>query len=289
MRYSIVLLLSVVLMAGSCRDARLHEVDKWGKYYEEQGIKNACFMMRDNNHESIHYYNKERCLVQYTPASTFKIFNSLVGLDIPKVPDESFVIAWDSIDRGRPEVNKDMDMREAFKVSNLGYYQALARRIGPDYMQHYLDTANYGNKNMGGGIDSFWINDSLKISADEQVGFVKRLYFNQLPFSERSQRIVRSMMLREETPGYKLYYKTGWGFSGDKQILWVVGFVERIEHIKEHENSMNKSDVRMYPYFFAQNFEIAQGDTTKDWGTVRIEILKKILIDFGAMPGKKKG
>lgn len=276
-------------MAGSCRDARIHEEKQWGKYFEEQGIKNACFMMRDNNHESIHYYNKERCLVQYTPASTFKIFNSLVGLDIPKVPDESFVIAWDSIDRGRPEVNKDMDMREAFKVSNLGYYQALARRIGPDYMQHYLDTANYGNKNMSGGIDSFWINDSLKISADEQVGFVKRLYFNQLPFSERTHRIVRSMMLREETAGYKLYYKTGWGFSGDKQILWVVGFVERIEHIKEHENSMNKSDVRMYPYFFAQNFEIAMNDTTKDWGTVRIEILKNILTDFGAMPGKKKG
>lgn len=241
-------------------------------------------MLRDNNHEAIHYYNKDRCLQQFTPASTFKIFNSLVGLEIPKVPDEAFVIAWDSIDRGRPEVNKDMNMREAFKVSNLGYYQELARRIGPDYMQHYLDTVNYGNKNMGGGIDSFWINDSLKISADEQVGFVKRLYFNELPFSERTQRIVRSMMLQEDTDGYRLYYKTGWGYSGNKQILWVVGFIERIQHVKEHEEAMNKSDVRYYPYFFAQNFELDRNDETKDWGKVRITILKKVLQEFGAMP-----
>ncbi len=280
----ITLFILTIVTLSACRDARIHEEEQWGKFFEEQGIKNACFMLRDNNHEAIHYYNKDRCLQQFTPASTFKIFNSLVGLEIPKAPDESFVIAWDSIDRGRPEVNKDMNMREAFKVSNLGYYQELARRIGPDYMQHYLDTANYGNKNMGGGIDSFWINDSLKISADEQVGFVKRLYFNELPFSERTQRIVRSMMLQEDTDAYRLYYKTGWGYSGDKQILWVVGFIERIQHVKEHEEAMNKSDVRYYPYFFAQNFELDRNDETKNWGTVRIEILKKILKEFGAMP-----
>lgn len=280
----ITLFILTIVTLSACRDARIHEEEQWGKFFEEQGIKNACFMLRDNNHEAIHYYNKDRCLQQFTPASTFKIFNSLVGLEIPKAPDESFVIAWDSIDRGRPEVNKDMNMREAFKVSNLGYYQELARRIGPDYMQHYLDTANYGNKNIGGGIDSFWINDSLKISADEQVGFVKRLYFNELPFSERTQRIVRSMMLQEDTDAYRLYYKTGWGYSGDKQILWVVGFIERIQHVKEHEEAMNKSDVRYYPYFFAQNFELDRNDETKNWGMVRIEILKKILKEFGAMP-----
>lgn len=244
-------------------------------------------MLRDNNHEAIHYYNKERCLQQYLPASTFKIFNSLVGLDIPKVPDEAFVIPWDSIDRGRPEINKDMNMREAFKLSNIGYYQELARRIGPDFMQHYLDTVNYGNKRMGTAVDSFWVNDTLKISADEQVGFVKRLYFNELPFSERSQRIVRNMMLQENEPGYKLYYKTGWGYSGGKQILWVVGFIERIEHVKEHENAMNKSDIRMYPYFFALNFELDKNDETKDWGKVRIDILKNVLKEFGAMPSSK--
>lgn len=286
MRYTGLLLLAALFIT-SCRDSRLHEEKEWGKSFEEYGITNACFILRDNNHEAVHYYNKERCLEHFLPASTFKIFNSLVALDIPKIPDESFIIPWDSIDRGREEINKDMNMREAFKLSNLGYYQELARRIGPDYMQHYLDTVNYGNKNMGGGIDQFWINDSLKISADEQVGFIKRMYFNELPFAERTQRIVRSMMLQEETDAYKLYYKTGWGYSGDKQILWVVGFIERIEHVQEHEQSMNKSDIRFYPYFFAQNFELDKNDESKDWGAVRITILKNILKQFGAIPADK--
>lgn len=241
-------------------------------------------MLRDNNHEAVHYYNKERCLQRFSPASTFKIFNSLVGLETAIAPDEQLVIKWDSVVRSNPEWNKDMTMREAFKLSNVGYYQELARRIGPEYMQHYLDTANYGNKQMGGAIDQFWLNDTLQISADEQVGFVKRLYFNELPFSERTQRIVRSMMLQEETPGYRLSYKTGWSMQPEKQILWVVGYVEKIEHVVEDKNSMNKSNIRMYPYFFAENFEVPAGDTTKEWARIRLDIMKDILNDFGVLP-----
>lgn len=282
MRYIGIFIVSVVFLA-SCRDARIHEEPQWGDYFAEYGIDSACFILRDNNHEAVHYYNKDRCLQRFSPASTFKIFNSLVALDIPKVPDESFVIPWDSVERWSPAWNKDMDMREAFKVSNLGYYQALARRIGADYMQHYLDTANYGNKTIGGAIDSFWIDGSLQISADEQVGMIKRLYFNQLPFDDRSQRIVRSMMLQEDSDSTKLYYKTGWGMDGDKDVIWVVGFVERVEEYKEHENSMNKSDERRYPYFFAMNFAVAENDQTHKWFDVRIDILKKVLKDHGAM------
>ena len=179
-----------------------------------------------------------------------------------------------------------MTMREAFKVSNVGYYQELARKIGPDYMKHYLDTVQYGNRSIGGGIDQFWLNDSLQISADEQVGFVKKLYFNELPFAERTQRIVKSMMLQDEGPGYKLYYKTGWGTPKDKQVLWVVGFAERIEHMKEHEKSMNKGNDRVYPYFFAMNFEVAPNDETRQWYNVRIDILYDILEELKVIKPK---
>lgn len=284
MRY-IGIFLAAMVFLGSCRDARIHEEQQWGKYFAEYGIDtaDACFILRDNNHEAVHYFNKDRSITRYSPASTFKIFNSLVALDIPKVPDESFVIPWDSVERWSQAWNKDMDMREAFKVSNLGYYQALARRIGKDYMQHYLDTANYGNKTIGGAVDSFWIDESLKISADEQLGMVKRLYFNQLPFNDRAQRIVRSMMLQEDGDSTKLYYKTGWGMDGDRDVIWVVGFAERVEEYKEHENSMNKSDERRYPYFFAMNFGIASDDQTQKWFDVRVDIVKKILKDHGAM------
>lgn len=282
--YRRVLLACLVLIAAaSCRESRIKNHDEWGKYFEQQGIKNACFILRDNNHESIHYYNKERCLTRYLPASTFKIFNSLVGLETAVAPDENLLIKWDSVVR-RPEWNKDMTMKEAFKVSNVGYYQELARRIGPAKMKHYLDTVKYGNMNMGGSIDMFWLNDSLKISPDEEAGFVKRMYFAELPFSERSQRIVKNMMLQEETPAYKLYYKTGTGMVGEKTIYWVVGFIERRVNVKEDPKSMNKADFRDYPYFFAENFEMPKTDTSKNWFDTRIAILKDILKDYGAMP-----
>lgn len=287
MRHFIILFCIAVLGISSCRESRLHDKPEWGKYFEEQGITSSCFMLRDNNHETVFYYNKERCLKRYLPASTFKIFNSLVALETAVAPDEQLVIKWDSIPRRLPEWNKDMNMREAFKLSCVPYYQEIARRIGPDNMQHYLDTANYGNRNMGGGIDQFWLNDSLQISADEQVGLMKRLYFYELPFAERTQRIVKSMMLQEETPQYKLYYKTGWGIRTQSNVMWVVGFIEKIEHMKEHEKSMNKSNIRQYPYFFALNFDVPIADTTKDWPSLRITILKNILKDFGALSNEQ--
>jgi beta-lactamase class D len=240
-------------------------------------------MLRDNNHESIHYYNKERSIQRFTPASTFKIFNSLVALETAVAPDDQLVIKWDSVQR-REECDKDVAMREAFKASCLGYYQEIARRIGPARMQHYLDSVKYGNMKMGGKIDDFWLNHSLQISADEQVGFLKRMYFGELPFAERTQRIVKTMMLQEETPKYKLYYKTGTGPINGMYIYWVVGFVERVEHVKEPKGSMNKSDERNYPYFFAQNFEMPIADTSKNWFKTRIEILHDVLKEYGAIP-----
>lgn len=265
-----------ILLASSCAKTRIHEKEDIGEIFKKHGIGDACFMMRDHTHEEIYYYNKDRSTRRFMPASTFKIFNSLVGLETAIAPDDQFIIKWDSVVRWNKDWNRDMNMREAFKLSNVGYYQELARRIGKDYMQHYLDTVRYGNQRIGPAIDMFWLNDTLQISADEQLGFVKKLYFDELPFSERSQRIVRSMMLQEDKPEYKLYYKTGTGNYKDSTIYWIVGYAEKIEQVKEHENSMNKSNIRNYPYFFAQNFSV-KSDSTKNWFDTRITVLKEIL------------
>ncbi|MEZ5018476.1 MAG: penicillin-binding transpeptidase domain-containing protein [Flavipsychrobacter sp.] len=290
MRIRLYISILSVLLITACKDTRIHEHEEWATFFTEKGIEDGCFIMRDHNHETVHYYNKERTITRFTPASTFKIFNSLVALEIPKAPDEQFLIVWDSVNR-RPEWDKDLTMREAFTVSSVPYYQEMARRIGFDYMQHFLDTANYGNRNAGGAIDEFWLNDSLQISADEQVGFLKKLYFNELPFSERSQRIVRSMMLREQKDNYNLYYKTGWGApnGAEKETIWIVGFIERIAKMEEHEKSMNKSDIRKYPYFFALNFSLPSSNDIDyaKYTAIREDILKGILKDYGAITTAK--
>ncbi len=272
----------MAVLVFSCAKSRIKEHPEWGSYFDKSGIKKACFIMRDNNHESIHYYNKDRCLERVCPASTFKVLLSLVALETAVAPDDQLVIKWDSVKR-KPEWDKDMNLREALTVSSEPYFKELARRIGPARLQHFMDTIKYGNMKMSGDIADFWTNNTVQISADEQTGFMKRLYFGELPVSERSQRIVKTMMLREETPGYNLYYKTGTCQVNGKFIRWITGFCERIEHQKEQKESMNKADVRNYPYFFAQNFELPVEDTSKNWSDVRLDILHEMLKNYGAI------
>lgn len=276
-RLSVIFFLCILIGTSACKETRIHELPELESVFASYGITDACFIIRDHTHESVSFYNREKCLRRTSPASTFKVFNSLVALETGKAPDDQLVIPWDSVFRRHEEWNKSMNLREAFKVSNVPYFQELARRIGRDNMQHYLDTVQYGNKRIGDAIDQFWLNDTLTISADEQAGFLKRLYFDQLPFSERSQRIVRSMMLREQTPEYKLYYKTGTYVNADSTVYRIIGFMEKIVTVQEHENSMNKSGIRNYPFFFAQDFTVATSDSSHNWFDVRLEVLHTIL------------
>ena len=80
----------------------------------------------------------------FLPASTFKVFNSLVALQTGAVADEHTIILWDSVER-RPEWNVDMDMATAIERSCVPWYQEVARRAGAERMQHWLDTVHYGN------------------------------------------------------------------------------------------------------------------------------------------------
>lgn len=263
-------------LLSSCERDNILKQNQWGDIFKKYGVDSGCFELADNNHDQIFIYNLDRASKRFCPASTFKIMNSLIALETNVALDENLTIPWDGVVR-RPEWNKDMNMREAFKVSCVPYYQELARRIGKVEMQKWIDSVRYGNKRTGPNVDDFWLNDTLQITADEQVGFIKKLYFDKLPFSQRAQRIVRSMMLKEDTTHYKLYYKTGTQLpfrSGKPVILaWVVGFIEK----KETQVGVvtKKEETNYKPYFFAMNFETP--DTSMNTYEVRINILKDIL------------
>jgi beta-lactamase class D len=161
-------------------------------------------------------------------------------------------------------------MKEAFRVSNVGYYQEVARRIGMDTMKRWIDTLSYGNTNMNGPIDSFWLDNTLKISPDEQLGLMKRLYFDQLPFRKSVQQTVRNVMLQEDNTEYKLSYKTGWGFDEQKNAIgWLTGWIEENRHV----------------YFFVTL--VKSKDTRTDIQPLRLSITKDILKQYGFFEGKK--
>jgi beta-lactamase class D len=244
------------------------------KYFDAHKV-DGTFGLFDNGQGSFTVYNLSRFTDSaYSPASTFKIVNSLIGLETGQVLDSSTVFKWDSVSFRREECNKDLSMNQAFRLSCVPWYRELARRIGKPAMQKYIDTLGYAQRYgkfvIQNNLDTFWLDNSAKITADEELGLVKRLYFDQLPFQQRTQRIVKSMMLWEKNANYSLSYKTGWGFKENgNPIGWIVGWIE--------ENS--------HAYFFALQLEST--DHNYDMKPARIEILKDILKQYGFMEGKK--
>jgi beta-lactamase class D len=239
------------------------------QYFDEKNV-DGCFTMMDNSNGSITVYNMAMDTTRVTPASTFKITNSLIGLETGRITDENMVIKWDGIKRWKEDWNKDLTMKEAFKVSCVPYYQEVARRIGRDTMKLWIDSIAYGNKNIDGRIDTFWLNNTLKISPDEQVGFLKRLYFDQLPFRKSTQQQVRDVMLQEDNTTYKLSYKTGFGYDEKNNALgWLVGWIEENRHV----------------YFFATLLKSTNKDY--DMKTTRLDITKNILKHYGFFEGKR--
>jgi beta-lactamase class D len=273
MKNNFFLYVIAALLFTSCGRENILTQNQWGDIYKKHGIDSACFEMIDNTHDQAFIYNLERCSRRMSPASTFKVFLSLAALESNVALDENLMIAWNKIPTGKPEWDKDMTMREALKVSSEPYFKELAKKMGAVEMQKWLDTIRYGNKRIGQDIESCWVNDTLLITPDEQVGFMKKLYFDKLPMSQRSQRIVRNMLLQEETAEHKLYFKTGTKLNGNQSLVWLVGFIERKETQKGVVTKKEETNSR--PYFFAMNYETAFDSlATRE---KRIEILKDIL------------
>lgn len=230
------------------------------KHFE--GI-NGCFVLYDFNNDQVIKYNEERCAQRFLPASTFKIPNSLIILEEKVIPNENYIIKWDSVDRGWDKWNMDHDLRSAFKYSAVWVYSKLATEVGRKKYEYYLDKLDYGNKTIGDRVDYFWLDWSLQISANEQIEFMKKLVINGLPFSQRSIDIVKDIMIMEETENYVLRAKTGLGDTKDGVYTgWYVGYVEANGNV----------------YAFALNMD--ESDYEKIKTQVRIDLAKSILMEL---------
>jgi beta-lactamase class D len=264
-------LVVVALTFWHCSPNNVTEEASLEKYFTQNGA-HGTFALLDNNSGNFTIHNLKRYRDSaFVPASTFKIVNSLIGLQTGIIENDSMVIAWDGVQRSIAQWNQDLNFYNAFRVSAVPYFQEVARRIGKDTMQQWLDTLAYGSKKINSAIDTFWLDGSLTIRPDEQMGLVKKLYFNQLPFHKINQEMVKRAMLFEDQPLYKLSYKTGWQYDekSNKNIGWIVGWIEENRH----------------PYFFVLNLEAPGKDY--DMVKARMAILKGILSEMEFLRGEK--
>lgn len=208
-------------------------------YFDSAGVKGS-FSLFDNGQGHFTIYDLPRYRDSlYQPGATFDILQSLIAIQTGVVKDDTALLHWD-------------------------------RHLGKDTLKKWIDSLQYGNKDIGADTGAFWSNNTLKINADEQLGLLKKLYFDQLPFFQRTQEIVRRMMPAENNSSYRLTYKTAQGTKEDGHAIgWVMGWVEENKH----------------PYFFVVNVESA--DPNKDLGATGLAIAKEILRQLGFFQGKK--
>jgi beta-lactamase class D len=174
--------------------------------------------------------DKERSSEGKLPASTFKIPNSVIALETGVVQDpDKDVFPWDGVKRPIEAWNKDHTMRSAIAASAVPVYQEIARRIGQERMQKYVDLFSYGNRDIGGGIDQFWLTGTLRIDPVEQVDFVEQLRRRALPVSKRSQDIVCDILPVTKVGESVIRFKSGLlgAERGQPSLGWMVGWAEK--------------------------------------------------------------
>jgi beta-lactamase class D len=260
------LLLLAPLCASAGTPAGTAEPDLQ-RHFTTAGVK-GTFVLLDAQTGRTLRSDPERARARFLPASTFKIPNTLIALETGVASGPGFALSWNSKVAPReawwPESwARDHTLETALPASVVWFYQEIARRIGPDRMRSWLKRFDYGNQDISGGIDQFWLSGGLRISPDEQVGFLHRFYSGKLPVSERSTRIVKDLLVLEETPAWRLSGKTGWAGNVRPQIGWLVGYLERGKDV----------------YFFATNIEIKKDEDRN----ARLAITKAILRDLGLM------
>lgn len=193
-------------------------------------------------------HDPPRAQKPYLPASTFKIFNAMTALETGVIRDEHETFHWDGKQRDMPDWNRDHDLASGMQYSVVWYYQELARRIGARRMQEWVDKVGYGNQNIGGGIDHFWLDGgALRITALQQIEFLQRLHDGTLPFSTRSQDIVKRILIREQTSSYILRFKTGWASDNQPMLGWIVGWIERDGHVAYFATNIDMADAGVAP------------------------------------------
>ncbi|MGE0489353.1 MAG: class D beta-lactamase [Vulcanimicrobiota bacterium] len=226
--------------------AAAKERPDWESFFE--GVPGTMVVVHQGETD---VYSPARADRGFVPASTYKVPHSLIALETGVLRDGHEQLRWDGVERQYATWNRDHVLRTAMKYSVVPIYQRFARAIGEERMRTYLEKIHYGNADIDGGIDRFWLDGKLRISARQQVEFLQHLYADELPFRPENQLLVKTAMLVEATPEYVIRAKTGYengveGYGHPERpgVGWWVGWVERDTEV----------------VFFALNLDIASAD-----------------------------
>ncbi len=223
---------------------------------------NGAILIYDFDDNKYYSNNFEWTKKGKLPASTFKIPNSIIAIETGVIENDSTLLKWNGEKRRLRNWEQDLVFRDAFHFSCVPCYQEIARKIGVKKMNEYLNKLEYGNMKVDStNIDMFWLEGESKVTQFQQIDFLKRFYQSNLQISERTELIMKRMMIIEDNDDYKLSGKTGWSISNENNNGWFVGYV----------------DTKNKVYFFATNVEPKEQFSMKNFSKIRKKITYKAL------------
>lgn len=246
---------------GASRGTSLLDTTAVSAPFRDRGVTGTLVVQRLSDGRTwIHA--PSRADSAYLPASTFKIVNAAIALETRVVGGADDPFAWDGVERSVEAWNRDHTLKSAMAVSAVPVYQEIARGIGAERMASWLRRVDYGNADIGGGIDRFWLSGALRTSALDQVDFLTRFVGGATAFSPPTVDAVADLIRVDEGPGWSLHAKTGW--ADEAGVGWWTGWVRRGDET----------------YVFALNMameDVAEAPT-------RIDIGREALVAVGALP-----
>lgn len=270
------LVLTAIIALASCTDSTQSKTDKSKIEIDDEIVVLDFIDLMDSANvegsilianKNIFYSNDfDWAEERHIPASTFKIPNSIIALELGILENDSSIIYWDGKQRFMDSWEQDLSFRDAFHLSCVPCYQEIAREVGVERMIEQTDALRFGKLRIdSSNIDQFWLTEDAQISQFEEIDFLKRFRDKELPITDRTHVIMSRMMIIEQNDRYTLRGKTGWSANDDGNNCWFVGYVE------------TENDV----YYFATNIEPEKDADISEIVSLRKEITVKALNILG--------
>lgn len=221
----------------------------------------GSFVLYDLNNDRWSIYNEDQASVRVSPDSTYKIYDALFALEEGIISPDASGLAWDGTLYPFESWNQDQTLASALSVSANWYFQELDRQMGTDVIQSRIREIGYGNENISGSPDSYWMESGLKISPIEQVKLLTDLYRNTFDFAPENIRAVKDSLRLSASRAGTLYGKTGTGqVDGQNVNGWFVGFTETADNT----------------YFFAVNIHAESNASGSSAAEIALDVLDEM-------------
>lgn len=202
-------------------------------------VSGGCFkVVRLSDGKVIEEHNPRRCGRRFSPNSTFKIPSALMGFETEVLTSEEQVIKWNSQKYDREELNQDQTPRTWMDRSVVWVTQWMMPKINRKRIRKFLNQFEYGNRDFAGGMDKYWLDSTLQISADEQIAFLTNFWNEKWPLTKKTYAATKSIIhigplgKTPELVKVELYGKTGTGCldkactNAGRMRGWFVGILK---------------------------------------------------------------